>query len=178
MRGKFEMSGNKKVDSSPSNHERVEFTLGETISNCEASKLGPELTDDLIDRWGDVDKAPFRGGEFEPDRSTEPEVSFDFTDCRCSFRIGLMIYCCGICGLGGISGGGETTELRDEPKFGVPDLLPRVALLAFARSVLDQSVIGWSSGIGGVTEYLELPISIPSESISERQVYPSPAEAH
>jgi hypothetical protein len=59
------------------------------------------------------------------------------------------MYCCGICGLGGISGGGETTELRDEPKLSVPGLLPRAVLLAFALSVLGQSVLAWSSGIGG-----------------------------
>ena len=65
-------------------------------------------------------------------------------DCRCSLRAGL-IYCWGICGLGGISEG-ETTELREEPSTTL-GLLPRLALFGFSRldlSVLDLSPLGLS----------------------------------
>jgi len=43
--------------------------------------------------------------------------------------------CSGIWGLGGISGGGETTEPRADPKFG---LLARTAPLGFDRSALER----------------------------------------
>jgi hypothetical protein len=65
-------------------------------------------------------------------------------DCRCSLRSGLLMYCCGICGLGGISGGGETTELRDAPKLSTLGLLLRVVPLGFGLSMLGLSMLGLS----------------------------------
>lgn len=118
--------------------------MGETISNCEASKLGRELSDDLLDRVGDDDLTPeallLLSDEFGPDKSTDPDESFDFMDCLCSFHCGLM-YCCGICGLGGISGEGETGEVLDEPRFRILGLLLRVAPFAFDLSTGGLSIL-------------------------------------